>query len=245
MNISEAISQRRSRRTFLNKVLDEADMAWLKTRVTELNHVSNLRMELLNDGSDAFGKLSKSYGFFKGVRTVLAMKAPLSDSNRAEKVGYFGEQIVLEATVRGISSCWVGGTYNQSSSIFNVQADEELIVVIPFGYSENENSFKENLIHKLSHRKTKPLEAFYTTDAGLPDWFQNGLMAVQKAPSAMNRQPVQFHFLDGKTTAYIAGEIENLVDLGIAKLHFELGSNKGAFPLGNHAVLSDGVKLGG
>ena len=46
-----------------------------------------------------------------------------------------------------------------------------------------------------------------------------------KAPSAMNKQPVFFTYTEGKVVARVNGNsMFNALDLGIALLHFKLGS---------------------
>jgi hypothetical protein len=77
----------------------------------------------------------------------------------------------------------------------------------------------------------------YTSDAPVPDWFLSGMQAVQKAPSAINRQPVMFSYKDGVVTASVE-DIDGegfAFDLGIAKLHFEIGAGGGAWEFGNGA----------
>ena len=63
------------------------------------------------------------------------------------------------------------------------------------------------------------------------------MAAVQRAPSAMNKQPVMFSYEDGRVRASVSDTTKYLVgfDLGIAKLHFELGSGGGAWEWGSGA----------
>jgi len=63
------------------------------------------------------------------------------------------------------------------------------------------------------------------------------MRTVQKAPSAVNRQPVMFSYKDGKVTAGVKNynDIGTVLDLGIAKAHFELGVGNGKWEFGNHA----------
>ena len=85
------------------------------------------------------------------------------------------------------------------------------------------------------HDKKKPVENRITTDVELPDWVKNGMEAVRMAPSAKNTQKPHFYFENGKVRAEVVDEyIQDLVDLGIAKLHFEAGAeNGGHFEFGN------------
>ncbi len=50
------------------------------------------------------------------------------------------------------------------------------------------------MISKLSHRKTKTVEEMYHSNEEVPNEFINGMKAVQKAPSALNKQPVKIPF---------------------------------------------------
>ena len=58
--------------------------------------------------------------------------------------------------------------------------------------------------------------------------------AVALAPSALNKQKPFFHYRNGIVTATVENSYEmDLVDLGIAKLHFVLGVGCGHFVPGN------------
>ena len=59
----------------------------------------------------------------------------------------------------------------------------------------------------------------------VPDWFIRGMRAVQKAPSAINKQPVKFMYQEGMVSATVPRETPyQSIDLGIAMLHFEIGA---------------------
>ena len=68
----------------------------------------------------------------------------------------------------------------------------------------------------------------------VPKWFINGLEAVKKAPSAVNRQPVKFIYKEGAVQAFVEDSYKfDLVDLGIAKAHFSIATG-GSFEIGNY-----------
>jgi len=94
---------------------------------------------------------------------------------------------------------------------------------------------KEKLIYAMTHQKTKSAQELYESDAPIPEWFKSGISAVQKAPSAVNRQPVTFAYKNGVTSASVKdiGISGMALDLGIAKLHFELGAGGGSWDWGN------------
>ena len=239
LNDYEAIQSRISRRNFTSQKIGDDLIEHFKERIIEFNHDSGLTISFLEDGSKAFNGITKSYGMFKGVRSLIVLKGPLSDVYLKEKCGYFGELLVLEATKLGLGTCWVAGTFNKKDPMFKCQDDEQLICVIPIGFNESETTMGEKFIRKLSHRKSKTLDQFYKVlepNQIMPDWFIEGIKAVMLAPSAINSQPVFFEVVGEKITIHTADQKPtDLVDLGIAKLHFELVA-KGSFPLGNGAI---------
>ncbi|MDH8678254.1 nitroreductase family protein [Fusibacter bizertensis] len=234
----EAIQTRISRRNYISKKIEKDLVDHFINRIIDFNHDSGLTISFIENASKAFDGLSKSYGMFKGVRSLIVLKGPSSDIHLKEKCGYFGELLVLEATKLGLGTCWVAGTFDKKDPLFNCQDGEQLVCVIPIGYNEVKNSFGEKVIRKLSHRRSKDLEEFYSVlepETKIPTWFIEGIKAVMLAPSAMNSQPVYFEVSGDKIAACTADRKgTDLVDLGIAKLHFELAA-RGSFPLGNGA----------
>jgi hypothetical protein len=82
---------------------------------------------------------------------------------------------------------------------------------------------KEKLIARTVRRKTLPLQDFYTAEGETPQWFVEGIKAVQKAPSAVNSQRVRFHYAKEGVSASAPGSwATDPIDMGIAKLHFSL-----------------------
>lgn len=232
MNNLEAIEQRKSRRSYLDTPVDQIKLNQLHGLIDTYNSEAGLSISLVLDGSRAFNGLSKSYGMFKNVRSLVALKGKKEDSNLKEKLGHYGEMIVLEATKMGLGTCWVGGTFDRKCDIANVKENEELSCVITIGNIAQEQTFRERLVHNIIHRKTKPLDAMYTSDSPVPQWFLDGMKAVQRAPSAMNLQPVKFEYKNGEVSAFVEDN-RFLTDLGIAKIHFSLATS-GSFELGNH-----------
>jgi hypothetical protein len=112
-----------------------------------------------------------------------------------------------------------------------------IICVVTIGCVPEELSIREKFIYKLTHRQTKTAEQMYKSDSPVPDWFLSGMEAVKAAPSAVNRQPVMFEYKDNNVTAAVRDiAIEGLaLDLGIAKLHFEIGAGSGTWDFGNGA----------
>ena len=218
----EAINKRISRRTYLKTPVDTAKQNALQKLIDTLNQRSGLNFSIQNNVNEGF-EGGKSYGLFKGVSSVFVLKGREMPMLR-EKVGYYGEILILEATRLGLGTCWVAGTYNKSS-FKDIPEDEKIICVIPFGNVSNRKTLKEAFIRGIIHRKTKTIEQLSNCNVSSPDWFINAMKAVQRAPTAMNLQNVYFEYENGKVTA---GSPPNKgsdpVDIGICKLHFEYGA---------------------
>ncbi|QNO14032.1 nitroreductase family protein [Alkalicella caledoniensis] len=190
-------------------------------------------MDIIEDARDAFNGFRKSYGMFSNVRTIITLAGKTNDPHLKEKAGHYGELLVLEATELNLGTCWVGGTFEKKNPIFKVADDETLVCVLTIGNVNEENTFKESIIYKLTLRKIKPLKDLYVSDAETPNWFIKGMEAVQKAPSAINRLPVKFEYKNGVVSASTPDTmVYDLIDLGIAKVHFSLTVG-GHFELGN------------
>ena len=234
-DLLSAIPQRISRRKYIPKELAQDAAEELRALIDEFHNNENLKMRLIVGNGDAFKGFRKSYGMFYGVCNYIALIGDKSDFVNLEMLGYYGEIFVLHATALGLGTCWVGGTFDRGSCPVELDDGESVVCAITIGEAAQELSAKEKLIRWGTHRKSKTTEQMYTADSTVPDWFISGMTAVQMAPSAVNRQPVMFTYKDGAVNASvkdIAGD-GFAFDLGIAKLHFELGAGGGEWAFGN------------
>ena len=236
MTIEEAIEIRRSRRKYLNKPIEPHIAAKLRGLADEYSKTSGIRIELVFNNGTAFNGFRKSYGMFSGVNDYAVLIADKRDKASVEKLGYYGELLLLHAVMNGLGTCWVGGSFNRSDINAVLSDSEEFICAITVGQTDDKDSLKERLVRSMTHRKTKSVTDMYESDADVPEWFIHGMEAVAKAPSAVNRQPVVFSYKSGSVTAAVAkyNEAMYALDFGIAKLHFENGSGGGIWEWGNN-----------
>ena len=235
MNLEKAINSRRSRRKYIPTPIEPQTVSKLRELISEYNEEKNIRFELvLNDGK-AFNGFRKSYGMFSGVNDYIGLIADKNDSAAAERLGYYGELLMLHAVEMGLGACWVGGTFSRADMPFKLSDNETLVCAIVIGNTPENDSLKEKLIRNLTHRKTKTAEEMTVSDTAVPDWFTLGMKCVEKAPSAIHRQPVIFSYNKGKVSASVSDILAEgmALDLGIAKLHFELGSGAGKWEWGS------------
>jgi nitroreductase len=237
MTMQEAIKKRISRRNYTSEEIDTNTIETLDKRINEYNQNTGLHIQLIQNQPAIFSNLSKSYGMFNGVRNFFVMVGKKSDENAMEKIGYYGEKLVLEATLLGLGTCWVSGTYDKNAIQCKLFEDETIFCVITIGNIKHETGIKEKIIYKITHRKTKNIKEMYISDTNVPDWFISGIEAVQKAPSAMNRQPLIFSYINDRIFAKTEPQGHN-IDLGIAKLHFEIGSGGGTWKWGTEGVFN-------
>ena len=161
------------------------------------------------------------YGQFSGVKNYLVMAGP-KGNEAEEKIGYYGEKLVLLAQTLGLNTCWVGLTNKKIPGTFTLRDGDIVHCVIALGYGT---------IPGVRHPQ-KPMENFYEADGIPPQWFKDGMEAALLAPTAINQQKFKFILHDGnkvetKTLFSMAGYTN--IDLGIVKYHFEVAAGKENF----------------
>ena len=215
MDLLEAIKARHSVRSYTDKKIDGEILDQLRKTIDDCNSRSGLNIQLCLNEPEAFSGLMAKYGKFKNVKNYIALVGK-KDDQFDEKIGYYGEMIVIKAQQLGLNTCWVAASYNKGKSAAKVKPGEKLAMVISIGYGETNGV----------SRKTKAVEKLYSADGNIPDWFKKGMEAVQLAPTAMNQQKFNFE-LKGTSVIAAAGlGFYTKVDLGIAKYHFEIGAGK-------------------
>ena len=230
-----AMKKRCSRRKYTNRPIDSKYVKQLEDNIALYNKESGLNIKLvIGSGAELFNGFRKSYGLFVGVQNYIAMIGSKTLLNRMEKVGRFGEKIILEATAMGLSSCWVGTSYDKKAATTLCRVNDTLDCVIAIGYSDEKHSLKERMMEYGTHRQNKSKEALIEAEEHVPEWFKQGMDAVYLAPTARNLRPFVFEYKDGQVTASTTVPTETaMIDLGIAKLHFELGARVGSWDYGN------------
>ncbi len=225
MTLLEASALRVSRRKYLEKQPEPELCAALNEKIAQINAQEGLHIQLIVDGAQPFQGFSRNYGLLTGVQSFFALVGRENDAYYKEKLGYFGELLVLEATRLGLASCWVGGSYRKGDVICDVAPGEKLACVIALGYAEQTQSGREKFIRNVTHRKQKSVADMMRTDGSEPPWFLDAMHAVTLAPSGNNRMPTVFLCENGEVRATVPGGGSE-IDLGIAKLHFLIGAGE-------------------
>ncbi len=213
----EGAKKRISVRSYQNKPLSAEDVTFISERLDALNGSAGLCCKLCEDASAAFDNLKKSYGMFKNVKSVIVMQGKSDDPDLYEKVGFYGEELILDLVERGLGTCWVGGTFDKSE--FTADEGCTIACVITVGYPDSFR-LKDKVMYSVLHKR-KSAEERITSDSALPENVGRGVEAVITAPSAVNSQKPHFSLSDGVLTVSVPDTSGmTLIDLGIAKYHF-------------------------
>ena len=225
----EAMKSRVSCRAYASKPVEEEKISELKGLVDQMNQESGLSMQFY--GSNGKTELKLNGAMFTGPVYWYAVLVGGDDPESAEKIGYYGEKLVMRATELGLGTCWVGGTYDKDSIRAQLLSDQKVWDVIPIGYPLDKVPFKQKMIRERIRSKNTSLKDFFESDVPfeqIPKWIRICGQAVLDGPSAVNGQPIRCIYRKDDTHT---GRIELQVckanhgfeynDLGIAKYQFE------------------------
>lgn len=217
MTLNEAIIARHSVRKYQDKPIEKETAEELQKTVDECAEKSGIKITLQLNEPGAFGSGMATYGKFENCTNYITFVGKKEDE---EKCGYYGEKIVLRAQQLGLNTCWVALTYNKSKIVYDAEKGEKLLIVIALGYGQTQGH----------PRPSKPMEELCKVkDPAIPDWFKNAMEAVMLAPTAVNQQKFVFYLDGNDVEAKTLLGFYARIDLGIAKLHFEIGAGDAQF----------------
>ena len=226
MTLEEAIKARHSVRAYKAQPLAEEIVKVLEKEIEGQNCQGHLHIQLIKNEPKAFqGKLAK-YGKFSNVTNYLVMAGQKAE-DLDERIGYYGEHLVLLAQTLGLNTCWVGLSYSKIPGTYVLEEGEVIKAYIAIGYGET-----QGVGHKI-----KTVGKTSNASDITPSWFRKGVEAALLAPTAVNQQKFFFEYIparDSKPAQVIAKRSFSLIgytqlDLGIAKYHFEVGAGKDNF----------------
>ena len=197
----------------------------LEEKIAELNREGNLHMQLVLNEPKAFQGTLAKYGKFRGVNNYIVI-AGQKAANLDERVGYYGEHLVLFAQSLGLNTCWVGLSYSKVPGTYMLDEGEKIACYIAIGYGET-----QGVGHKI-----KTVNQVSNASDITPLWFKKGVEAALLAPTAVNQQKFSFEYVGMKNGRHLVLAKRGFsmigytqMDLGIAKYHFEVGAGKENF----------------
>ena len=226
MDIIQAIEKRISCRAFTDQQVEQEKFDALVEEATRINEETGLHFQIFGPCADGT-VINMSDKMFAGNPPCYAALVAKKDPVEEEKLGYFGERLVLFAEMMGLSTCWVAGTFDRATTRVELDEGEVLHDVIPIGYAPAKIPLKQRTIRAGIRSRSKALDDLYRGPVPLgdaPEWIQACVDAVWKGPSAINEQPVVFvqDDVDGPVRAELIRVKSGMeyTDLGIAKYHF-------------------------
>ncbi len=225
MTLQEAIQARRSVRKYISKPLTEEMLAALQEMIEDSNREGHLHIQLVTNETRAFKGIF-AYGKFYGVENYLVMVGEKAD-DLDERVGYYGEKLVLLAQTLGLNTCWVGLSYHNIKGVYEIGENEKLACMISLGYGETQG---------VDHKRKSICDISNVSDS-TPDWFRKGVEAARMAPTAINQQKFSLEYIAPKNEEKPKVRLRKgfsmvgytKMDSGIARLHFEIGAGKENF----------------
>ena len=225
MTLQEAIEARHSVRAYKDQPLSEEIVKVLEDEIVKLNNGGQLHIQLICNEPKAFQGTLAKYGKFRNANNYLVMAGKKAE-DLDERIGYYGEHLVLLAQTLGLNTCWVGLSYSKVPGTYVLEEGEKIACYIAIGYGET-----QGVGHKI-----KTVEQVSNASDITPSWFKKGVEAALLAPTAVNQQKFSFeyvgmnnnrHQVQAKKGISMIGYTQ--MDLGIAKYHFEIGADKANF----------------
>ena len=222
MTIQEAIEARHSDRAYKEQPLSEEVARRLEEEIAVVNQKGNLHVQLIRNEPKAFQGTMAKYGKFRNANNYLVMAGKKAE-DLDERVGYYGEHLVLLAQTLGLNTCWVGLSYSKVLGTYVLEEGEKIACYIAIGYGET-----QGVGHKI-----KTVGQVSNASDATPSWFRKGVEAALLAPTAVNQQKFSFEYVGVKDGHHQVRAKKGFsmigytkMDLGIAKYHFEIGAGK-------------------
>ena len=236
MTLQEAIEARHSVRAYKAQPLAEDEARRLEEEIAEVNQTGNLHIQLIRNEPKAFQGTLAKYGKFRNANNYLVMAGKRAD-DLDERIGYYGEHLVLLAQTLGLNTCWVGLSYRKIPDTYVLEEGEVVKAYISVGYGETQGTgHKIKTPEQVSRSAVRTLGSTENASEIIPSWFRKGVEAALLAPTAVNQQKFSFEYLGTNNGRHQVRAKKGFsmigytqMDLGIAKYHFEVGAGTGNF----------------
>ncbi|MGQ9521930.1 MAG: nitroreductase family protein [Anaerolineae bacterium] len=237
----ETIRRRHSTRRYTDRPVPDEALAHLLEFAARAPHLTDVppRVTVISGRERVARILSRYlgvYGLVQGAPHLLVGLIPEESARARLDLGYVLEQVVLEATRRGLSTCWMTGSYHPERAADALERGPEEVVAatVALGYAREDPlaRFHDGAVRRLvaAHRRRPLEEMVFAGKWGVP-WSPAGadpalvevLECARLAPSAENRQPWRFVVDSGANLPlrlFLTGP--SPIDAGIVMAHVTL-----------------------
>lgn len=249
MNITDAIAQRHSWRTYNGLALDSDTHARLTEAIGRATDFSRTLFESIKDAQgrpvtvtlpeirlvsdDSLNGATGTYGFIKGARQFLILACGTTYADRIAGAAAF-ERLILDATAMGLDTCWLGGTFSRKrfDAVARIPERMKIVAVSPVGHRTPSTRFAERMARAMvGATRRKPFDRLFTgIDSGASGSRElTGILeGVRLAPSSGNCQPWRAGVTDRNRRVELYNATSNgftCLDMGIALCHFIAASD--------------------
>ena len=200
MTIQEAIEARHSVRAYKDQPLSGEIVKVLEDEIVKLNNEGQLHIQLICNEPKAFQGTMAKYGKFRNANNYIVMAGKKAE-DLDERIGYYGEHLVLLTQTLGLNTCWVGLSYSKVPGTYVLDEDEKIACYIAIGYGET-----QGVGHKI-----KTVEQVSNASDITPSWFKKGVEAALLAPTAVNQQKFSFEYVGMKDNRHLVRAKERIL----------------------------------
>ena len=215
MNEKEAILVRHAVRNYKPDKIEAEKVSAINEKILELNEEGGLHLQFIEDAGNTYNRLLNRAMGLGSAPSVIACVGKDAD-DLEQRIGYYGEKLVLFAQTLGLNTCWAG-TFNKKNIKAAVADGERLVISIAIGYG----------IDQGRDRKSKDAAQVSEALGNRPEWFEEGVKMALLAPTAINQQRFLIRLNEDDSVTFVdKGGPFSKVDLGIVKCHFEIGAGR-------------------
>jgi nitroreductase len=244
MDILEAISRRMSIRSYEPGPASMEELEAIRLAGERAEALTQVEMRFFLRSHEQMGREVKgvigNYGKYILAPHYIVLASKEGEGYLTD-AGFRFQQMVLEATRKGLGTCWIGLMFKEASLRSNLGLDNSwrVMVLTPIGRA-GEQSFVSRSLRAMAGSSTrKPLEElFFWQRPGSPlpanvladERMARVLEAARRAPSWMNKQPWRFILADKEILVYKnkhqerEGKDYHLLDCGIAMANLHLAA---------------------
>lgn len=159
----------------------------IKEKIQKLNEEGDLHLQFIEDAGNTYNRLLNRAMGLGSAPSVIACVGK-DDETLEQRIGYYGEKLVLFAQTLGLNTCWAG-TFNKKNINASVESGE---------------------------RKSKDPSQVSEAVGNRPEWFEEGVRMALLAPTAINQQRFLIRLNEDENVAFVdRGGPFSRVDLGI------------------------------
>jgi nitroreductase len=240
-DILKAIRQRQSVRSYADRPVPADLLDHLLAQANTVDHLLRRppRIGLVSGVERTRRVLTYTIGSYGLIQDpphlLIGVLSEESDTSRIE-LGYLLEQIVLEATIHDLGTCWVGASFDtqRAGEAVGLRPGESVAAVCALGYPAKAGwgRLHSRAVRRLAggHHRTPLPEIVFSNEWGAawePNQADETLRTVLEharlAPSGANRQP--WRFIVRPADMVLATARHAPVDAGIVMSHVALAAD--------------------